>query len=198
MHGYLQTSAERPTRIAATTGQPAGDQRTLPGVDKKTVILNRRERLAGQPVVDTLQLSDALRRTGMDRDQADGVARALGDELGEHVTARGDLEAFRSAVDSQFELFRSDVDSNFASVRAEIRALDTKFTTKFNVLTVGVALTLAFLAVLTGLNLFPRTPAEVAPAPPPVAPSPVTVYFAPDGRSSVPAAAPATAPAASD
>ena len=55
--------------------------------------------------------------------------------------------------------------------------------------TVGVALTLAFLAVLTGLNLFPRAPAEVAPAPSPVAPSPVTVYFAPEGWSSVPAVA---------
>ena len=152
----------------------------------------------GQPVVDTLQLSDALRRTGVDRDQAEGIARALGNELGEHVTARGDLEAFRSDVDAQFELFRSDVDSNFASVRAEIRALDTKFTTRFNVLTVGVALTLAFLAVLTGLNLFPRTPADVAPAPSPVAPSPVTVYFAPDGWSSVPVVAPDAAPAAGE
>ena len=170
----------------------------------------------GQPVVDTLQLSDALRRTGMNRDQAEGVARALGNELGERVTARGDLEAFRSDVDSQFELFRSDVDSqfellrsdvdaqfklfrsdvdsNFASVRADIRALDTKF----NVLTGGVALALAFLAVLTGLNLFPRTAAEVAPAASPVVPSPVTVYFAPDGWSSVPAASPETAPTAGE
>ena len=38
----------------------------------------------GQPLVDTLQLSDALRRTGMDREQADGIARGLGRELGEH------------------------------------------------------------------------------------------------------------------
>lgn len=133
----------------------------------------------GQPVVDTLQLADALRRTGMDRDQAEGIARALGSELGEHVPARGDLEAFRSDVDAQFE-----------SVRTEIRALDTKF----NVLTVGVALTLAFLAVLTGLNLFPRPPAEVAPTPTPVTPSPVTVYLAPDGWSATPAAVSDTSP----
>lgn len=104
------------------------------------------------------------------------------------------FELFRSDVDSHFELFRSELDSNFASVRAEIRALDTKF----NVLTVGVALTLALSAVLTGLNLFPRTPAEVAAAPSPVARSPVTVYFAPEGWSSVPAAAHAAAPAAGD
>ncbi|MDE0349472.1 MAG: hypothetical protein OXM56_07180 [Gammaproteobacteria bacterium] len=63
-------------------------------------------------------------------------------------------------------------------------------------LTVGVALTLAFLAVLTWLNLFPRASAEVAPAPSLVAPSPVTVYFAPDGWPSIPTAA--SAPAAGD
>ncbi|MDE0348726.1 MAG: hypothetical protein OXM56_03330 [Gammaproteobacteria bacterium] len=129
-----------------------------------------------QPVVDTLQLSDALRRTGMDRDQAEGIARALGSELGRHVPARGDLEAFRSDVDAQF------------------RSLDTKF----NVLTVGAALTLAFLAVLTGLNLFPRASAEVTPTPSHATPSPVTVYFAPDGWSSPPIAAPHTSPPAAD
>lgn len=134
----------------------------------------------GQPVVDTLQLSDALRRTGMDRDQAEGLARALGNELGEHVTARGDLEAFRSEVDARFQ------------------ALDTKFTAKFNVLTTGVALTLALLAVLTGLNLFPRASAEVTPTPSHATPSPVTVYFAPDGWSSLPVAAPDTSPTPAD
>lgn len=145
----------------------------------------------GQPVVDTLQLSDALRRTGMDRDQAEGLARALGNELGEHVTARGDLEAFRSDVDSQLKAFRSEVDARF-------QALDTKFTAKFNVLTTGVALMLAFLAVLTALNLFPRASAEVTPTPSHATPSPVTVYFAPDGWSSLPVAAPDTSPPAAD
>ena len=125
----------------------------------------------GQPVADTLELADALRRTGMDRDQAHGLARALGRELGEHVPVRGDLEALRSDIDSQFQALRSDVDSRF-------HALDVKFTAKLNVLTTAVALMLAFLAVLTGLNLFPRGPAEAAPAP-----SPVTVYVSPDGWS---------------
>ncbi len=31
-----------------------------------------------QPVVDTLELCDALRKTGMQPDQAEGPARALG------------------------------------------------------------------------------------------------------------------------
>ena len=164
-------------------------------------------------MVDTLQLSHALRRTGMDRDQAEGLARALGNELGEHVTARGDLEAFRSGVDSQLEAFRSDVDSQLVALRSDVdsqlkafrsdvdarfQALDTKFTAKFNVLTTGVALMLAFLAVLTGLNLFPRMPAEVSAAPSPAAPSPVTVYFAPDGWASLPVAAPHTSPTPAD
>ena len=163
----------------------------------------------GQPVVDTLQLSDALRRTGMDRDQAEGLARTLGSELGRHIPARGDLEAIRSGVDSQLEAFRSDIDSQLAALRSGVDAqfklsrseVDARFRaldTKFNILTTGVALTLAFLAVLTGLNLFPRASAEMAATPAPVAPSPVTVYFAPDGWSSVPSVTPATAPAAGD
>ena len=44
-----------------------------------------------QPVVDTLQLSNALRKTGMEREQAEGVAGALGKELGAHVVVQGDL-----------------------------------------------------------------------------------------------------------
>ena len=40
------------------------------------------------------------RPPGMDRDQAEGLARAIGNEPGGHVTARGDLETFRSGVDS--------------------------------------------------------------------------------------------------
>ena len=79
---------------------------------------------------------------GYVRHQAEGIARTLGGELSRHVPARSDLEAFRSDIDTQF------------------RSLDTTFTTKFRVLTGGAALTLAFLAVLTELNLFPRVPTE--------------------------------------
>ncbi len=52
-----------------------------------------------QPVVDTLRLSDTLRKVGMEREQAEGVARALGKEFGEHVAVQGDLDAgFREGV----------------------------------------------------------------------------------------------------
>ena len=125
----------------------------------------------GQPVVDTLQLSDALRRTGMDRDQAEGIARAIGSELGDHIPVRGDLEALRSSIDARF----LEVDAKIENVRSDIRALDTKFTAKFNVLGIGAGLALAFLAVLTGLNLLPRE------APP--AAAPVTVQFPLEGWS---------------
>ena len=59
-----------------------------------------------QPVVDTLQLCDALRKTGMEREQAEGIARALGDELGAHVVAQGDLQ------------------TGFLEVRGEIQSVD--------------------------------------------------------------------------
>ena len=47
----------------------------------------------GQPVIDALTVSDALRETGMEREQAEGLARSLGTELGAHVAVRSDLEA---------------------------------------------------------------------------------------------------------
>ncbi|MYE14430.1 MAG: hypothetical protein F4X99_22780 [Gammaproteobacteria bacterium] len=96
-----------------------------------------------QPVMDTLQVADALRRSGMEREQAEGVARTLGRELSEHVAAHKDLELGFAGI-------RAHVDERFAEIKGEIKALDTKF----NVLGAGMALALAYLAVLASLDRF--------------------------------------------
>lgn len=61
----------------------------------------------GQPVSDTLNLSDALRETGMEREQAEGLARSLGTQLGAHVAVQSDLEAgfqgVRSALRTEIQ-----------------------------------------------------------------------------------------------
>ena len=79
-----------------------------------------------RPVVDTLQLSDALRNTGMERERAEGLARALGDELGAHVVAQGDLQTGFREVGGEIQL----VDHRVALARTElggqIRVLDGK------------------------------------------------------------------------
>ena len=86
-----------------------------------------------QPVVDTLQLCDALRKTGMEREQAEGVARALGDQLGAHVVAQGDLQTgfleLRGeiqSVDHRVDLARTELVGQIRILDGRIDALDGK------------------------------------------------------------------------
>ena len=79
-----------------------------------------------QPVVDTLQLCDALRRTGMEREQAEGVARALGDELGAHVVAQGDLQSGFLEVRGEIQSVDHRVDLARTELVGQIRILDGK------------------------------------------------------------------------
>ena len=113
-----------------------------------------------QPVMDTLQVADALQRSGMEREQAEGVAGTLGTQLGEHVAVRKDLdlgfERVLAHVDERFAQVDkqfAQVDKQFAQVDkqlAELRGETKSLHTKFNVLGVGVALALAFLGVIAG------------------------------------------------
>ena len=73
-----------------------------------------------QPVVDTLRLSDTLRKAGMEREQAEGVARAFGKELGEHVAVQSDLDTGFGGVRSQMGLMRSELDGRIEGVRSEM------------------------------------------------------------------------------
>ena len=125
-----------------------------------------------QPVIDTLQVADALQRSGMEREQAEGVARTLGTQLGNHIAARKDLdlgfERILARVDERF----AQVDRRFAEVDRRFTEVDRQFTeikseikgeirgeikalnTKFNILGAGMALALAYLAVLASLDRF--------------------------------------------
>ena len=110
-----------------------------------------------QPVMDTLQVADALQRSGMEREQAEGVASTLGTQLAEHVVVRKDLdlgfERILARVDERFarvdERF-ARVDKQFAELKGELRGEIKSLHTKFNVLGIGVALALAFLGVIAG------------------------------------------------
>ena len=75
-----------------------------------------------QPVVDTLELCDALRKTGMEHDQAEGVARALGKELGEHVVTQGDLQVGFEQVRGELQAARAETRAAFQQARAELQA----------------------------------------------------------------------------
>ena len=121
-----------------------------------------------QPVIDTLQVADALQRSGMERDQAEGVARSLGAELGEHVAGHKDLELGFAGIRAHFDDRFAQVDKQFAQVDKQFAQVDKQFTelggeikgeikalhSKFNVLGVGVASMLAFLGVIASLDRF--------------------------------------------
>ena len=90
-----------------------------------------------QPVVDTLELSKALREGGMEPEQAGGVARALGDQLGEHVAVRGDLELgfervhaemalMRTEFEGSMTLMRTDLEGSIKEVRGEMALMRTE------------------------------------------------------------------------
>ena len=147
-----------------------------------------------QPVVDTLQLSNALRKTGMEREQAEGVAGALGKELGAHVVVQGDLQSgfqqVRSelgqkiqAVDTKVEILRAELsgrmegmegrlDGRMDGIDRKIDAINWKLTFMF----AGLGLLLSVLTVVSGMGIFERTPvgshpvSEAAFPSPPVAP----------------------------
>ena len=110
-----------------------------------------------QPVMDTLQVADALQRSGMEREQAEGVASTLGTQLGDHVAVRKDLdlgfERVLAHVDERFAQVDqqfAQVDKQFAELKGELTGEIKSLHTKFNVLGVGVALALAFLGVIAG------------------------------------------------
>ena len=114
-----------------------------------------------QPVMDTLQVADALRRSGMERAQAEALAGTLATQLSDHVIVRRDQElgfaGIRAHVDerfSQVEQRFAQVDKQFAELKSEIRGEIKALDTKFDVLGAGMALALAYLAVLGSLDRF--------------------------------------------
>lgn len=83
-----------------------------------------------QPVIDTLRLSNALQEAGVERAQAEGVARTLGDEFSNHLVARGPFDAGFERVSGEFRdvhaRFR-DVGAEFTAVHARFREVDAEF-----------------------------------------------------------------------
>ena len=72
-------------------------------------------------VIDTLRLADRLKEAGFEAPRAEGMARALGDELAERMLTKRDLDEAKR-----------DIDARFAAVDAKFDAMDTKFDTKFD------------------------------------------------------------------
>ena len=136
-----------------------------------------------QPVIDTLRLADRLKESGFEDRQAEGLARALGSEITEHVVTKADLDAaielvrgdyraldekicnkFESvdakleSVDARFEA----VDARFEAVDSRIDGLDAKFEARFDALSMQIRFIFAMLGVLLVLGLVDTVPALLA------------------------------------
>ncbi len=81
-------------------------------------------------VIDTLRFADRLKAAGFEAPHAEGMARALGDELAERMLTKSDLdEALRpiyarfDAIDAQFDA----IDARFVGIDARFVGIDGKF-----------------------------------------------------------------------
>lgn len=116
-----------------------------------------------QPVIDTLKLADSLKESGFPDRQAEGLARALGSALTEHVATKADLDAAIRLVRSDIAALDTKIsaldnkgnarDARIDALDTRIDALDKKFEAKFNSLRTQIRFVFAMLAALLALGL---------------------------------------------
>ena len=92
-------------------------------------------------VIDTLRFADRLKAAGFETPRAEGLARALGEELADRMLTRSDLdEALRpihadiQEMDARFGTMAGRIDATDAKIEGldtKIRAMDSKFDAKF-------------------------------------------------------------------
>ncbi len=85
-------------------------------------------------VIDTLRFADRLKAAGFEAPRAEGLARALGDELAERIVTKSDLdEALRpiyarfDAIDARFDAIEARFDAFVASTDARFDAIEARF-----------------------------------------------------------------------
>ena len=131
-------------------------------------------------VIDTLRFADRLKAAGFEAPRAEGLARALGDELAERIVTKSDLdEALRpiyarfdaidarfEAIDVRFEAMEGSSNARFDALDAKIDAVHRELSGKFNILVGVMALGFTLLTGLGGYNaVSPRFAPSVIPAP---------------------------------
>ena len=75
-----------------------------------------------QPVIDTLRLADRLKESGFEDRQAEGLARALGSEISEHLATKADLDAGIQLVRGDYRALGEKLDSRFETSGQKIDA----------------------------------------------------------------------------
>lgn len=89
-------------------------------------------------VIDTLRFADRLKAAGFDDPQAEGMARALGDELADNMVTKRDLddavqslrlaiEAMDAKFEARFEAMDQKFEARFEGLEPRFDAIDAKF-----------------------------------------------------------------------
>ena len=85
-------------------------------------------------VIDTLRFANRLKAAGFEAPRAEGMARALGDELADRMLTRSDLDEALGPVQANIRIMEATVEAMDTKFDAKFEALDTKFDAKFEAL----------------------------------------------------------------
>ncbi len=78
-------------------------------------------------VIDTLRLAVRLREAGFEAPRAEGMARALGDELAERMLTKNDLDAALRPIQAGIETMDAKFEAKFDGLEPRFDAIDAKF-----------------------------------------------------------------------
>ena len=92
-------------------------------------------------VIDTLRFADRLKAAGFDAIHAEGMARALGDELSERMLTKRDLDDALQPINARLDALDTKADSVYRELSG-----------KFNILVGVMALGFTLLVGLGGYN----------------------------------------------
>lgn len=86
-------------------------------------------------VIDTLKFADQLKNAGFPPPQAEGLARALGDELGERMVLKRDLDdavqAMNRNLDNAVQAINVTIETLDAKIESRFEAMDQKLESRF-------------------------------------------------------------------
>ena len=85
-------------------------------------------------VIDTLKFADRLKKSGFEPQQAEGLARAFGDELAERMVTKRDLDDAVRAINTTLMAMDAKFESKFDALEPRFDAQHGEFFGKFDAL----------------------------------------------------------------
>lgn len=101
-------------------------------------------------VIDTLRFSEKLQTSGFAAEQANSLARALADELGEQLGTKDDVRGLKGSIDS-LENSSQTQGQDIVEIKGDIKEIYAKF----DGLERRLNFTLGLIGLLVALELMP-------------------------------------------